>query len=138
MRVGIGSLHTSSLWSNIMALDSSACSIASSSLMIEVLFEYKEYKAIIQSKVTKICRQVERHLSDNIGLNDPRVFTLSSKGRSTITDYYLLQRWMSSWKTFVNVDSSEQLKNMDRITVCQVSAVSSSDKVCICNVATRA
>ena len=133
MRVGIGSLRA--LWSNIMDLDSSACSIASSSLMIEVLFEYK---AIIQSKVTKICRQVERHLSDNIGLNDPRVFTLSSKGRSTITDYYLLQRWMSSWKTFVNVDSSEQLKNMDRITVYQVSAVSSSDKVCICNVATRA
>ena len=36
---------------------------------------------------------------------------------------------MASWEAFVNLDSLEQVKNRDRITVCRVSAVSRSDKV---------
>ena len=116
---------------NVMALDR----ITHSNPVIEVLFEYKDenyddYRAVVRAKANEICHEIQQHMKTHLALKDPKVFCLCSKGRCTGQDHFILQHWMRDWKTFVNVDSMEQIKNGDRIAVCQVSALSrSSNKV---------
>ena len=96
---------------------------------IEVLFEFKEIRTIICCERVRIPEQVEQQISRIAGIESPKVFVLASRGRkSTTTQYYLLQRWVNKWKSYINVDSLEQLRNEDRLSVRATVLVNGPDK----------
>ena len=89
---------------------------------IEVFFEFNESRTIICCERSRISETVELQISHILGVDSPKVFFLTSNGRrSTTTPYYLLQRWVNKWKSFIKVDSLEQVKNEDRLSVVLVN-----------------
>lgn len=105
---------------------------------IEVLLEFKGNRTIICCEHSRIPEKVEQQISQVLGEESPDVFVLGSSGRrSTTTPYYLLQRWVTKWKSYINVDSLEQIKSEDRITVVlankaeSVEVCSYSDDACM-------
>ena len=86
---------------------------------LEILFEFKESRSIICCERPEISDEVELKMSRILGVDTrPRVFVLASRARRyTTAPYYLLQRWVEKWKCYINVDSLEQIKSEDRLSV---------------------
>ena len=103
---------------------------------LKVLFEYQGHRSILKCKRSKILEDIGKGLADltHIGL-DPQtsasesvieVHTLQSRRRvlgkpKPGVKCYLLQRYVKDWKTFINIDSIEQIKNLDTLTVQHVT-----------------
>ena len=89
---------------------------------MEVLFEYSaaDYRSIIFSHPSKLCRNIEYHLQQ-AGVSDPEVTVLSyapaSKESGRERTRFFLQRWDNKWSCYVNVDSLEEIISGDRLTV---------------------
>jgi len=87
--------------------------------------EYNKSFTTIRSRRSSILLKVAEELKMLSGA-DIVVLTISSRNRlarsGTLgSQYYLLQRWMDTWDTYVNVDSIEQLQDRDKLTVCKVT-----------------
>ena len=88
---------------------------------MEVLFEYAaaEYRCIICTQKSKLCREIEQHLR-RAGVAEPNVVVLSyTDGRERFEERtnFFLQRWDTVWNCFINVDSLEEVVAGDRLTV---------------------
>ena len=86
--------------------------------------EYNKSFTTIRSRRSNILLKVAEELKMLSGA-DIVVLTISSRNRQARSgtlgsQYYLLQRWMDTWDTYVNVDSIEQLQDRDKLTVCKV------------------
>ena len=99
---------------------------------LSLLFEYEGMRAILNCKRSKIAKNIESNLAELAALPQTsasesalEVHTLQSirtvrgKSKSSGIKYYLLQRYVKEWNTFINVDSMEQIKNRDILTVVQ-------------------
>ena len=87
-------------------------------MTVEVLFEYLGYRCIICTHKSKICEEVKRHLQTSGVDHNPRVVIASLSPQSASSDtVYFLQRWNPKWESFVNVESLNDIKKEDRLTV---------------------
>jgi len=80
--------------------------------------EYNKSFTTIRSRKSNILLKVAEELKMLSGA-DIVVLTISSRNRraryGTLgSQYYVLQRWMDIWGTYVNVDSIEQLQDRDK------------------------
>jgi len=80
---------------------------------VEVLFEYKDSRKVLYLHPSQACECVQEELRC-MGLTNA-VVTLSVLPETT--DCYFLQKWDSKWKTFVDVDSTDQVGESDRLSV---------------------
>lgn len=80
---------------------------------VEVLFEYKGSRKVLYLRPSQACECVQEELRC-MGLTNA-VVTLSVLPETT--DCYFLQKWHSKWKTFVDVDSTDQVVESDRLSV---------------------
>ena len=107
---------------------------------MEVLFQYQGYQCTLKCKRSVMREKVEEAL---ISLQDGlpgssaqsasriEVHTLQSirkpatkkKHKDENKIIYLLQRYVSGWKVFVNVDNAAQIRNRDVITVIVAKSV---------------
>ena len=120
------------------ASTSSATSSSRSSSRKEMqfLFQHQGHRGILKCERSKILENVRETLHDLGGLPHSsstsasaiEVHTLQSNRKAAVLrkqaecgnkSYYLLQRYVEEWKTFINVDSLEQLKNRDTLTVAE-------------------
>lgn len=86
---------------------------------LEILFEWQAYRSIIISKRSQLLERLTEVLASFSGKREIQIHTLQtsrkpSKGKQGI---FLLQRYVSNWKTYVNVDSIDQVKNRDSLTI---------------------
>ena len=93
----------------------------------EVLFEYHGYRSVICTHRSKICQEVERHFETSGADHNPRVVTVSSPLQPDDSNHdtssskvYFLQRWNPKWGSFVNVESVDDIKSEDRLSVVKV------------------
>ena len=95
---------------------------------MEVLLEYQGIRSILNCKRSKIVESIQNNLAELVVLRTSasnsalEVHTLQSRrkvrGKSKLgTKYCLLQRYVKEWNTFINVDSIEQVKNRDILTI---------------------
>ena len=87
-------------------------------------FEYKKSCTMITSTRPTILPKIREELRILTGA-DNEVLTIASRNRrakcGTLGNKYcLLQRWMESWNMYVNIDSLDQVKSRDKLTVCEV------------------
>jgi len=69
---------------------------------------------------SKICKKVGREIERALGVKR-RVCMLSpARARPKDGVYYLLQRWKSDWKSFINVDSLQQIEDQDKLVINKV------------------
>lgn len=103
---------------------------------IEILFEYQGHR---KCKRSKILESIEKSLVDLVGLPQSsaspvtavKVHTLQSSRRvrgKPGKKYYLLQRYVKDWSAFINVDSLEQVRNRDTLTIAQTVALNSTNE----------
>ena len=102
--------------------DSSSKNQPQNNAEIEVLFEWQEYRNIIKSKRSQLLDKITENLACVAGQSDVQVHTLQSSRKGTPRgkqkkSQYLLQRYINDWKTHVNVDSIDQVKNRDCLTI---------------------
>ena len=106
---------------------------------IEILFEYQGHRSILKCKRSKILESIEKSLVDLVGLPQSsaspvtavKVHTLQSSRRvrgKPGKKYYLLQRYVKDWSAFINVDSLEQVRNRDTLTIAQTVALNSTNE----------
>ena len=85
------------------------------SLLFSLLFEYEGMRAILNCKRSKIAKNIESNLAELAALPQTsasesalEVHTLQSirtvrgKSKSSGIKYYLLQRYVKEWNTFIN------------------------------------
>ena len=98
---------------------------------IEILFEWKGSRRTIKCAVEELCDRISQLLVSFGHLN---ALVLSSNVDSELKDsakeVFLLQKYCSKWKTFVDVDFEGEISDGDRITVVANPALE-SPKVCI-------
>lgn len=96
---------------------------------IEVLFEWRDNRSIIKAKQSELLDRITEIFATFSG-QDAQIHTLQSNrqvtGKVTKQGKYLLQRFVHNWSTYVNVDSINQVKNRDILTITQPSALSST------------
>ena len=82
---------------------------------IEVLFEYQGHRSVIKSKRSQLLDKITQNLicvgglpqsSTSAQSDMAEVHTLQSsrQARGKERNYYLLQRYVKDWKTYINVD----------------------------------
>jgi len=89
---------------------------------LEVLFKWQEYKNISRSKQSQLLDKITENV---ISIFSPKsevlqVHTLQSSRQAASRGKqkkYLLQCYINDWKTYVNVDSLDQAKNCDYLTI---------------------
>ena len=101
---------------------------------IQVLFQHQGHRSVLKCKRSNLLENVQKTLLDLGGLPhssssepaaDTEVHMLQSNRKAAVRrkpadmykSYYLLQRYVEEWSTFVNVDSIEQVKTRDTLTV---------------------
>ena len=96
--------------------------------LIEVLFHWQDHRSVIKSKRSELLDRITEIFVSFSGKEDVQIHTLQSsrtaKGKQR---KYLLQHYVTSWKAYINVDSIDQVKDRDNLTITQPSAVLSSD-----------
>ena len=107
---------------------------------IEILFQYQGHRSIVKCKRSKILENIEKSLVDLVGLPQSsaspetaiKVHTLQSsrrvRGKPAGKKYYLLQRYVKDWSAFINVDSIEQVRNRDTLTIARTVALNSTNE----------
>lgn len=106
---------------------------------IEVLFEYQGHGTILKCKRSKLLESVENTMVEIVGLpqssasseTDIKVHTLQSSRRvrgKAGNKYYLLQRYVKEWSTFINVDDVMQVRNRDTLTIAQTAVLNSTNE----------
>ena len=99
---------------------------------MEVLFQWKNYRSIIKSKQSELLDRITEIFVSFSGRRDPgrdvQIYTLQSsrkaKGKHDKNSVqYLLQRYVNNWKAYINVDSIDQVKDRDNLTITESSAV---------------
>ena len=97
--------------------------------LLEVLFEYRGSKRELIVESAHLCEDVESELEVTHGISRPTValsaaaFTSSSKDScTTLTErsYFLLQKWCSKWKEYVDVEHTKDVKERDKLTVVKI------------------
>ena len=88
---------------------------------IELLFEYCESRRCLRVRRENVCESIEQELS-RFGKQGIRVQLLAHSGSSSS---YLLQRWSTTWNTYIDVEDAADLEDKDRVTVVQMSSVRS-------------
>lgn len=92
---------------------------------IEVLFEWREHRSIIKSKRSQLLDKVTDNFICLAGQSDVQVHTLKSSRQARGKEKkYLLQRYVQEWKAYINLDTIEQVKNRDCVTIVQQSFLS--------------
>ena len=91
---------------------------------MEVLFEYSEYRCILSTEKSQVCRDIQYHLR-KAGVANLAVFVLSFitnaiAGAERRTNFFL-QKLNSEWNWYVNVDSLEDITSGDRLTVVKIT-----------------
>ena len=115
---------------------------------IEILFEYQGHRSILKCKRSKILENIEKSLVDlqlggllpqSSASPEPtaiKVHTLQSSRRvrgKPGKKYYLLQRYVKDWSAFINVDSIEQVRNRDTLTIAQTVVLTDSTNGAACS-----
>ena len=107
---------------------------------MEVLFQYQGHRCTLKCKRSVMREKVEEALitlqaglpgSSAQSASRIEVHTLQSirkpatkkKHKDENKSIYLLQRYVSGWKVFVNVDNAAQIRNRDVITVTVAQSV---------------
>ena len=89
---------------------------------MELLFEYSEYRCVLNTNYSQVIEEVQGHLR-KAGVTNPAVaFTTSTGGikdGEKQTNFFL-QKWNSQWRCFVNIDSLEDIASGDRLTVVKI------------------
>ena len=83
-----------------------------------VLFEYGGSRRPLLVKRSAVCETIEQELS-RFGKAIPKVLLSGNCGSSSSL---LLQRWSTTWNTYVDVERPDDLENKDHVTVVQVSS----------------
>ena len=89
---------------------------------MEVLLEYKSSRRQLQvNDRDSICELVERELkktgwNGNITLGFPEACSAANRSGEQLP-IYLLQRWSERWGMFIDVTTTKELKEGDRLTV---------------------
>lgn len=92
---------------------------------VEILFEYKGSRKILYLRPSGVCERIQEELRC-MGLTHA-VVMLSVLPEET--DCYFLQRWCAKWKAYVDVDSTEQVVEGDRLSVVHNPAFESIEAV---------
>ena len=98
---------------------------------IEVLLELDDHRIIIKSKRSQLLDKITQKATEITG-QVVQVHTLcsgrkaSSRGKlKRQPQFYFLQRYISEWRTYVNCDTTDQIKNRDWLRITAQSADSS-------------
>lgn len=95
---------------------------------IEVLFHWQNHRIAIKSKRSELLERITEIFVSFSGKEDAQIHTLQSSRKAKGKQRkYLLQHYVTSWKAYINVDSIDQVKDRDNLTITQPSAVLSSD-----------
>ena len=90
---------------------------------VEVLFEHKGSRKILFLRPSKVCKCVQEELRC-ISLTNA-IVTLSVLPKST--DRYFLQRSCEEWKAYVDVESTDQVIERDKLSVVHNPAFESNE-----------
>ena len=88
---------------------------------MELLFEYSEYRCVLRTNKSRVCKDVEGLLK-KAGVTNLSVLAFITNmggikaGGKKLTTFFL-QKWNSDWRCYINVDSLEDIDNGDRLTV---------------------
>ena len=86
---------------------------------VEVLFEYKESKRKLGVTPRSVCAILTQELA-RFG-KEGAVVQLAKPQSSRVTvqpaGVYLLQKWSTTWQTYIDVESTAEIVNKDRLTV---------------------
>ena len=90
---------------------------------IEVLFTYRGHRSVINANRNRICKEVEQHLEISKACTSCARVVLNTitsddlSGSSSGLDIYFLQRWSSTWDTYINVKDINEVQDRDWVTV---------------------
>ena len=100
-------------------------------MTVEVLFEYKDSKRKLTLIPEQVCETITEELANRFGIKNVVVYLskpLSSNASFNPPEQFLLQKWSSTWQSFVDVEHTDEIEDRDRLTI--VTMPGSSPQVC--------
>ena len=96
--------------------------------------EWRDNWSVISAKRPELLDRINKIFQPSLNRThaDCRIHTLQSSRLATAKQpkgKYLMQRYVESWKTYVNVDNIQQIGNRDTLTITQPSLVSAAESV---------
>ena len=90
---------------------------------IQVLFEYKKLKRqLTLSPANQVCETIAQELANHfvkanavVELSKPS--SSNAPGPSNRSAGYLLQKWSSTWQTFIDMEQVHDIEDNDRLTL---------------------
>ena len=79
-------------------------------LELDFLFVYQESRKLLRVKRVNVCEALQEELS-RFGITGARVQLAGNSGN------FLLQKWSTTWNSYVDVENISELEDKDRITV---------------------
>jgi hypothetical protein len=91
---------------------------------VEVLFEYKESKYQLNISPRSISTILTQELPC-FGNEGAVVLSKPQSSHNTVqpAGAYLLQKWSTTWQTFIDVEPTAEIENKDRLTVVPICLV---------------
>lgn len=90
---------------------------------LEFLFEFENSRRRIVTSRSRLREALEKELT-RFGLNSGSIRYSGDCGSS---NSYLLQRWSTTWNSFIDVEEEEELEDKDRVTVVPVLGSTNSE-----------
>lgn len=89
-------------------------------MTVEVLFEYKDSKRKLTLDPEQVCETITEELANRFGKKNPVVCLskpLTSDASLSPPEQFLLQKWSSTWQSFIDVEHTGEIEDKDRLTV---------------------
>ena len=87
-----------------------------------VLFEFEESRKELTISTYSVLSCIEDELK-NRGFYEPKIL-LSARCDVEVKGTFLLQKWCNKWGAYIDVESTDQLKEGDKISVVRQGTIS--------------